>query len=325
MHKVTLNKIGVETSALGMGCASLGSRVSASQGMQALARAWDAGVRWYDVAPAYGGGEAEALLGDFLKGRGAARDQAQICTKVGLLPPRQTALKKLVRSGLRPVMGALTPVRGLIRKSGATANSKIPLTPDLLRRSLDQSLHRLQIEQVTLYALHNADPQDLAREEILRTLEDLIAAGKTRAVAVAGGGDAALAAARRADVFAAVQLAHPTKDLSPIVAATTAGLDVITHSVFGVSGELAALEQRLRQDPALLEQMTGLGLTSAEASLRQTAAAVLLARARAANPGGVVLCSMYSHRSLTQNVAGARSAPRAMPLDWENAQAITYA
>lgn len=312
MHRVSLDRIGVETSALGMGCASLGSRISAAKGHEALERAWAAGVRWYDVAPAYGAGEAEGLLGDFLKSKPA--DAAQICTKVGLLPPPQSMAKKLVRTVLRPAVGALGPLRAMIRKSGATANHKTPLSPDLLRNSLEQSLVRLQVEQVTLYALHNADPADLQRDEILRVLEDLIAAGKTRAVAVAGDGDAALAACAKGAPFAAVQLAHPAQDLAPLQAAQTANLDAITHSVFGVAGELATLEQRLRQEPQLQAQITQAGFASPDASPKEVAAAALLARARAANPNGVVLCSMFSPRSLIQNVAAAQTAPTAPPL-----------
>ncbi|MBT8154543.1 aldo/keto reductase [Epibacterium ulvae] len=314
MHKVTLHAIGVETSSLGMGCASLGSRVSAAQGQQALARAWAAGVRWFDVAPAYGGGEAEMLLGAFLAERGADRDQAQICTKVGLLPPPQNPAKKLLRAALRPASRALSPMRAMIRKSGATANRRLPLTPDILKNSLEQSLKRLNLEQVTLYALHNADPQDLERDEILRVLEDLTTSGKARALAVAGDGAAALAAARIGTPFSAVQLAHPVADQAPLTTARTAGLDVITHSVFGVAGELAHLERRLRQDTELLERLRSANLAAPQAPLKELAAAALLARARACNPDGVVLCSMYSKRSLEQNIKAAQEAARPVPI-----------
>ena len=48
----------IAPSRLGFGCASLGSRVAAADGLNALAAAFDAGVNWFDVAPAYGAGEA---------------------------------------------------------------------------------------------------------------------------------------------------------------------------------------------------------------------------------------------------------------------------
>ena len=84
MRRVTLGQTGIETSCLGFGCASLGSRVGEEAGLRALAAAHDAGVAWFDLAPLYGAGRAEEIAGRFLKGR--PRDGVQICSKVGLAP-----------------------------------------------------------------------------------------------------------------------------------------------------------------------------------------------------------------------------------------------
>src|SRR5262249_28655811 len=62
IRNVSLPGMRIEASALGFGCASLGSRVSASHGLSALARAHEAGINWFDIAPAYGAGEAEAIF-----------------------------------------------------------------------------------------------------------------------------------------------------------------------------------------------------------------------------------------------------------------------
>ena len=83
MRRVTLGTTGIETSCLGFGCASLGSRVGEAPGLRALDAAFDAGVTWLDLAPLYGGGRAEEIAGRFLKGR---RDTVQVCSKVGLAP-----------------------------------------------------------------------------------------------------------------------------------------------------------------------------------------------------------------------------------------------
>ena len=85
MRRVTLGTTGIETSCLGFGCASLGSRVGEAPGLRALAAALDAGVTWLDLAPLYGGGRAEEIAGRFLQGR--PRDAVQLCSKVGLAPP----------------------------------------------------------------------------------------------------------------------------------------------------------------------------------------------------------------------------------------------
>ena len=308
MREVTLPGLGVSTSCLGFGCASLGSRVSPAQAAMALGRAQAAGIRWFDIAPAYGAGEAESLLGRFLAESGC-REAIQICTKVGLAPPAQSPAKRLIRSVLRPVVAVARPLRAAIRRSGATANRSVPLTPEVLRSSLERSLTRLGTDRVEVYALHNADPADLTREEILRALEDLLASGKTRAVAVAGQEEAARAALAKGAPFGVIQLAQPLGAGAPDLArqAASRGVGSVTHSVFGVAGQLAALTTQLKSDPALQARLAEAGYGGAP---EDAGSALLMARAFAANADGVVLASMASERSLHRNLAAA-----ARPLD----------
>ena len=86
MRRVTLGTTGIETSCLGFGCASLGSRVGAAPGLRALAAAHDAGVAWFDLAPLYGAGRAEEIAGRFL---GAAPATASSCQQGRPRPRRR--------------------------------------------------------------------------------------------------------------------------------------------------------------------------------------------------------------------------------------------
>ena len=81
MRRVSLGATGIETSCLGFGCAALGSRVDAAEGRRALAAAFDGGVTWFDLAPVYGAGQAEAIAAPFLR---AYRDEVRSATKAGL-------------------------------------------------------------------------------------------------------------------------------------------------------------------------------------------------------------------------------------------------
>ena len=56
-------------SRIGFGCASLGSRIDSRSGLRALSDAFDRGVNWFDLAPSYGNGQAEAIFSQFLEGR----------------------------------------------------------------------------------------------------------------------------------------------------------------------------------------------------------------------------------------------------------------
>ena len=316
MHRIVLPGLGLETSSLGMGCAALGSRVSARAGLRALAQAHEAGVSWFDVAPAYGAGTAEELLGRFLSGR--IRDSVRICTKVGLLPPRHGSLTRALRSLLPPIVANSAPLRRALRRTGATTNRAIALTPAIITDSVERSLKRLGTDHVDVLALHNAQLADLVRDDVQETMSRLAVSGKIRAAAVAGSGGVALEALRRDMPFTILQFSTGEAEAPAILpAAQKAGRGCVTHSVFGAAGSAVdGLALRLIQRPdiaaAAEARLAAAGLMPPDVSdRRQMAAAILLAEARASNPRGVVLASMFSVASLALNIAGAQGPPLA--------------
>lgn len=292
MDRHILAGLDAEVSALGFGAASLGSRVGARAGQRLIAQALAQGITWFDLAPAYGAGQAEEIFAAAIKGQ---RDKVQICTKVGLASPPQPLWKRAVLPVARQVVRGIAPLRGRIRKSGITSNRPLPLTPELLRDSLERSLRRLKTDHVDLYALHNASPEALADEALVRTLEDLRTSGKVRAVAVASDGTAAEAAIvqdRCVDVVqCALQVATPTL----ISRATQADMGVITHSIFGLDTSPEDITQRIAASPDLQARHAAAGAPS-PAILR-------LMAARLRNPDGVTLCSMMSSTHLAANAA----------------------
>jgi aryl-alcohol dehydrogenase-like predicted oxidoreductase len=305
MRRVTLGATGIETSCLGFGCASLGSRVGEAPGLRALEAAFDAGVTWLDLAPLYGGGRAEEIAGRFLKGR---RHAVQVCSKVGLAPGTG-GLKAALLPAARAAVRAAPALRGLLRRSGVQAAKALPLTPALVTGSLETSLRRLHTDHLDLYALHGVAAAALT-EPVLRALEDLRAAGKARAVAVAGDAAAGLAAIAIGTPFGAVQAALPAPGAPDALlpAARSAGFGIVVHSVFGVDGSLAALKARAAADPRLAAALTG-----GAGDLDRALARRLLERAFARNPDGVVLVSMFAPASRAQNLAAAAAPPAEDP------------
>ena len=303
MRRITLGDTGIEASRVGFGCASLGSRVPREEGLRALAAAFEQGVDWLDLAPAYGRGSAETIAAEFIRGR---RDRLRICTKVGLALPRNAGgLKGRIMGAAIPLarwaIGAVPALRSLARTSGATSNAKLPLTPELIRESLERSLARLGTDHVDLYALHNAEAGEIARDDILRALEDVRTSGKARAVAVATDPGVAEAAIRQGAPFGVVQLALPDPGARDAVfpAARAAGFGAIGHSVFGVEGTLAHLEARLAGSGSCAEIFAAAGTEAPRVAL----ARLLLRRAFEINPTGIVLASMFSERSRSENIA----------------------
>jgi hypothetical protein len=319
MQRITLGRTGIETSCLGFGGASLGSRVGAAEGLRALEAAFERGVTWLDLAPAYGQGAAETIAADFLKGR---RDRVEVATKVGLMPPRSAGggadggaggLAGALMPLARRAIAALPGLRAALRRSGAVTNRKLPLTGALVRESLEASLRRLGTDRVELYALHNATPEEVAREDVQRALEGILAAGLARAVGVASDAAAARAALARSTPFAVAQFAVPPPGETGLVADLAAGgFGTVLHSVFGVEGALGRARARLRADPALaraVAEAAGPSDSDPEAAL----ARLLLARALALATAGPVLVSMLSARSREATLAAAAAPPAAPP------------
>lgn len=103
------------------------------------------GVNWIDTAPFYGWGLGEALVGRAIRGR---RDNVYVFTKCGT-------------------------------QRGPQGESYEDLRPATIRREVEESLRRLQIDRIDLLQFHDPDP-DTPIEASWAAVQELIAAGKVR-------------------------------------------------------------------------------------------------------------------------------------------------
>ncbi len=164
MQQRTFGKLG-DISALTLGGGGIGQVWGPTTREEALAtvqEAWAAGITFFDVAPSYGRGEAEVVLGEAFGGRLPAGVRVSTKCAVGHRAAREI----------------------------------LPL----LERSLDESLARLQLERVDLFFLHNqivpdasADqtpgtPHRLFVEAVRPALEQLVARGRIGAWGITGIG-----------------------------------------------------------------------------------------------------------------------------------------
>ncbi len=143
-----LGESGLLVSVVGLGCNNFGTRLDASQTLQVVDAAIEAGVTLFDTADIYGGGGSETLLGEALAGR---RDQVLLATKFGY----QSA-----DMGYGPAAGA---------KGGRL----------YIRRAVEESLRRLRTDHIDLYQIHTPDPVTPI-EETLAALDELVGVGKVR-------------------------------------------------------------------------------------------------------------------------------------------------
>lgn len=305
VRQVNLPGTDIASSVLGFGCASLGSRISRKTGLRSLEQAYEAGVTWYDVAPPYGAGEAEPILGAFLQGR---RHRVQVCTKVGLTHPERNGVMRLVYAVARPLVGHLKGVRQRFRSMPSTRYQKAALDAASIMASVDRSLSRLKTDHVDVFALHDPSEADVTKDEVLRALEMIVASGKARYLSVGGTLPACRAAVGPSLPFGLVQFADDPRlaALAQVQAAAARPVATITHSVFGVAGAHERLVARLRLEPEAVRRLEAAGYGG---DVEAAASALLLDRAFASNASGVVLASMFSERNLRFNLDRASRPP----------------
>ncbi len=150
MHYRPLGKTGIRVSEIGFGTWGLGGdaygptddRVS----VEALERAFGAGVNFFDTSDLYGNGHSEELLGRVFRRR---RDKIVIATKGGMLPHRGFRMPQ-------------------------------DFSPAHLGKALEASLKRMKTDYVDLYQLHSPPREVIDREEVLELLEDFRCQGKIR-------------------------------------------------------------------------------------------------------------------------------------------------
>jgi aryl-alcohol dehydrogenase-like predicted oxidoreductase len=143
-----LGDSGIHVTVAGLGCNNFGMRLDAEASARVVHAALDAGINFFDTADSYGQGESERHLGAALRGR---RSEAVVLTKFA---------------------SAADPDHPEHR--GAS--------PEHVRRAIEGSLRRLDMDHVDVYMQHRPDP-DVPIDATLGALHRLVEEGKVRAIA----------------------------------------------------------------------------------------------------------------------------------------------
>lgn len=137
-------RTGMQVSSLALGTANFGNGTEIDEARRIVAASVDAGINMVDTADSYAGGNSERMTGRIIADLGI-RERIVLSTK-GYYP-----------------MGDGPNDRG---------NSRM-----YLRRAVEASLRRLNTDRIDIYYLHRVD-FDMAQDESLRTLDDLVSEGK---------------------------------------------------------------------------------------------------------------------------------------------------
>jgi len=161
-------------SALGLGCMSLshayGNPPDPAAAANVLLKALDLGYNFFDTAAQYGFGANETLLGQVLKHR---RRDIVLASKAGMFKNAQ---------GVR----------------------EVDARPEVLKKTCDDALIRLQTDVIDLYYLHRWDKR-VPVEDSIGALSDLVREGKVRTIGISEVSVETLRKAHRVHPIAALQ------------------------------------------------------------------------------------------------------------------------
>ena len=161
------------------GCARLTGGASEKTSLALLARAFDAGVRAVDVAPSYGMGTAETVVGKAVARAAAEGRDIAVYAKLGSHRDTRGYAKTWLRAAKRLVRP--TPPRNLADWTPAAVRDPDPEdipTPAALKESHAVALARLG--RIDALMLHDIPPQ-AAGTEVVQTMRELAERTSARA------------------------------------------------------------------------------------------------------------------------------------------------
>jgi aryl-alcohol dehydrogenase-like predicted oxidoreductase len=159
IQKRFLGKDGPSVGCLGYGAMVLEGYYGASeddQAVETIHRALDTGLTMIDSADAYGNGHNESLVGRAIKGR---RNEAFVATKFGIVFDEKET--------------------GTDLPTGWGFSLKINGTAAYVRKALEDSLRRLDVDVIDLWYAHYPDPATPI-EETVGAMADAVHSGKVR-------------------------------------------------------------------------------------------------------------------------------------------------
>jgi aryl-alcohol dehydrogenase-like predicted oxidoreductase len=270
--KVELGTGGPEVGVQGLGCMGMSAAygpTDAGEARATLERALELGVTLFDTADVYGLGENEKFISPFVK---AHRDEVVLASKFGIFRDPAEPTKRTIRND--------TPY---------------------IRRAVEGSLRRLDVEVIDLYYMHRRDV-NIPIEETVAAMAELVREGKVKHLGLSEVTGGELRAAHAVHPIAAVQsewsLFSRDIEAGVVPAVRELGVALVPYSPLGrgfLTGSFVHAEDLTSDDfRRTMPRFTG-DNAAANAALLEPVRAV--AEAHGASPGQIALAWVQQQAS----------------------------
>jgi aryl-alcohol dehydrogenase-like predicted oxidoreductase len=187
----TLGRSDVKISAIGLGCMGMNHGYGSPDDKESIAtleRALELGINFWDTADIYANGKNEELVSKVLANH---RDKIVIATKFGFVPNEDAKL-----------LG-------------------IDASPSYIKKAVEQSLRRLNVNVIDLYYAHRIDPK-IPVEDTVGAMADLVNEGKVRYIGLSEASPRSIKRAMAVHPVSALQSEYslltrdPEKEIIPL-------------------------------------------------------------------------------------------------------------
>jgi aryl-alcohol dehydrogenase-like predicted oxidoreductase len=220
MQTRKLGNSGLEVSALGLGCMGMsfgyGPAHDKKEMISLLRSAYEKGITFFDTAECYGPFLNEELLGEALS---PFRDKVVIATKFGFLE--------------------------------GDSKKGLDSRPEWIRKSIEESLKRLNTDVIDLYYQHRVDP-NVPMEDVAGTIKDLIQEGKVKHFGLSEAGVESIRRAHAVQPVTALQSEYslwwrtPEEEIFPLL--EELGIGFVPFSPLGRGFLTAKIDENTQFD-----------------------------------------------------------------------------
>jgi aryl-alcohol dehydrogenase-like predicted oxidoreductase len=186
MRMIDFPPLGRRLPQFGFGCGRLTGRSTLKQSARLIETALELGIRYFDVAPFYGMGTAEEVLGEVI---GNSRDVV-IATKVGIARPAYSARTNLLRRFGKPVLDRVRFLKTMARKAyvrplppAAAVPPPFDFSRASITASLEESLRLLRRDAADVFLAHDP-PESAMTPQVAAAFQDVCAGGLAKSFGV---------------------------------------------------------------------------------------------------------------------------------------------